>query len=162
MIPMRERRSGHQARLVQQDSQQQVVYGRHEALSEEEDAVVKDDKRVARDQRIRSNSVLPQGHDRQEERDADEDGGRFQNSRGDEAQREPFVLLLEYREQNDGGADAGEGHDDLQNTAEHGACVRARADDVVRALYGAVEDEGRDRDEGEQVEDARRERDSSL
>ena len=154
--------SGHQSRLVQQGAQQQVVDGGHEALSEEEDAVVKDDKRMARDQRIRSDSVLPQGHDRQEERDAEEDGGGFQNSRGDEAQREHFVLLLEYREQDDGGADAGEGHDDLQNPAEDGACVRAGADDVVRALHGAVEGEGRDRDKGEQIEDARRERGCSL
>src|SRR5476649_2425761 len=35
-------------------------------------------------------------------------GGRFQNSRGDEAKRERFVLFLEYREQHDGGADSSE------------------------------------------------------
>jgi hypothetical protein len=99
-------------RLVQQESQQQVAYRRHEALSEEEDAVVEDHQRMAGDQRLRSGSVLPQGHDRQEERDADEDGGGLQNARGDEAQRERFVLFLEYREQNDGGADAREGNDD--------------------------------------------------
>ncbi len=67
---------------------------------------------MAGDQRLRSGSVLPQGHDRQEERDADEDGGGLQNARGDEAQRERFVLFLEYREQNDGGADTREGNDD--------------------------------------------------
>ena len=37
--------------------------------------------------------------------------------------------------------------------------IRSRADDVVRALYGSVEDDGRDRDKGDQIEDARRERD---
>src|SRR2546421_11775813 len=110
---------------------------------------------MAGDQRICSSSSLPQGHDRQEERDADEHRAGFQNSGGDEAQRDPFVLLLEHREQHDGGADAGKGHDDLQDTANDGGSVRASADDVIRTLYLAVESEGRDRDEGEQVEYAR-------
>src|SRR5438067_11868981 len=69
--------SRHQARLVEQESQQQVAYGRHEALSEEEDAVIKGGKRLAGDQRICSGSGLPQAHDRQEERDAGEDSAGF-------------------------------------------------------------------------------------
>ena len=32
--------SRHQARLVEQESQQQVVYGRHKALSYEKDAII--------------------------------------------------------------------------------------------------------------------------
>src|SRR5579863_10471508 len=75
----------HQARLVQQEAQQQVVYSRHEALSEEEDAIIKGDKHMAGDQRICSSSGLPQGHDRQNERHADEYGAGFQNSGADEA-----------------------------------------------------------------------------
>ena len=147
--------SRHQARLVQQEAQQQVAYGRHEALSEEEDAVIQGGKRMAGDQRICSSSGLPQGHDRQKERHADEDGAGFQNSGGNEAQRDRFVLLLEHREQHDGGADAGESHDDLQDTADDGGSVRASADDVVRTFHRTVEKEGRDRDKGEQVEHAR-------
>src|SRR5437879_403302 len=147
--------SRHQARLVQQEAQQQVVHGRHEALSLEEDAVIQGGKRMAGDQRTCSSSRLPQGHDRHKERHADEDGGGFQNSGGDEAQRGRFVLLLEHREQHDGGADAGESHDDLRDTADDGGSVRASADDVVCTLYRIVDKEGRDRDKGEQVEHAR-------
>ena len=80
----------HQARLVQQEAQQQGVHGRHEALCEEEDPVIQDGQRLAGDQRICSGSGLPQGHDRQEARDASEDGGGFQDSRADEAQRAPL------------------------------------------------------------------------
>src|SRR5437660_9341466 len=145
----------HQARLVQQEAQQQVVYSRHEALPLEEDAVIQGGKRMAGDQCTCSSSGLPQGHDRQNERHADEDGAGFQNSGGDEAQRRRFVLLLEHREQHDGGADASEGHDDLRDTADDGGSVRARADDVVCTLYRTVDKEGRDRDKGEQVEHAR-------
>src|ERR1700690_1783680 len=148
--------SRHQARPVQQESQQQVAYSRHEALTEEEDAVIKGRKRMAGDQRICSSPSLPQAHDRQQERHADEDGAGFQNPGGNEAQRGPFILLLEYGEQRDGGADAGEGHDDLQDTADDGGSVRTGAEDVVRTLYRAVDGESRDRDKGEQVEHARR------
>src|SRR5947199_2818341 len=147
--------SRHQAALVQQEAQQQVAYGRHEALSLEEDAVIQGGKRMAGDQRTCSSSGLPQGHDRHKERHADEDGAGFQNSGGDEAQRGRFVLLLEHREQHDGGADASEGHDDLRDTADDGGSVRASAEDVVCTLYRTVEKEGRDRDKGEQVEHAR-------
>src|SRR5256885_9633390 len=147
--------SRHQARLVQQEAQQQVAYGRHEALSLEEDAVIQDGQRMAGNQRTCSSSGLPQAHDRHKEHHADEDGAGFQNSGGNEAQRGRFVLLLEHREQHDGGADAGESHDDLQDTADDGGSVRASADDVIRTLYRTVEKEGRDRDKGEQVEHAR-------
>src|SRR2546421_2239592 len=145
----------HQARLVQQGAQQHGVHGWDEALSDEEHPVIQGNQRLAGDQRTCSGSGLPQGHDRQKERDAREDGGGFQDSRADEAQRDPFVLPLEHREQRDRGADAGEGYDDLQDTANDGGSVRASADDVIRTLYLAVEKQGRDRDKGEQVEHAR-------
>src|SRR5437763_16806165 len=147
--------SRHQARLVQQDSQQQLAEGRHEALSLEEDAVIQDGQGLASDQPRCSYSSLPQGHDRHKERHADEDGAGFQNAGGNEAQRGRFVLLLEHREQHDGGADASEGHDDLRATADDGGSVRASAEDVVCTLYRTVDKEGRDRDQGEQVEHAR-------
>src|SRR5579863_1497377 len=147
--------SRHQARLVQQEAQQQVVYSRHEALSLEEDAVIQGDKRMACGQRTCSSSGLPQGHDRHKECYTDEDGAGFQNSGGDEAQRGRFVLLLEHREQHDGGADADESHNDLQDTADDGGSVRASAEDVIRTLYRTVDKEGRDRDKREQVEYAR-------
>src|SRR5947209_2864222 len=147
--------SRHQTRLVQQEAQQQVVDGRHEALSLEEDAVIQGGKRMAADQCLCSSSGLPQGHDRQKECHADEHGAGFQNSGGDQAQCGRFVLLLEHREQHDGGADASESHDDLQDSADDGGSVRASAEDVVRTLYRTVDKEGRDRDKGEQVEHAR-------
>src|SRR5437764_15465853 len=147
--------SRHQARLVQQEAQQQVAYGRHEALSLQEDAVIQGGKRMAGDERTCSSSGLPQAHDRHKEHHADEDGAGFQNAGGNEAKRGRFVLLLEHREQHDGGADAGEGHDDLQDTADDGGSVRASADDVVRIVHRNVEKEGRDRDKAEQVEHAR-------
>ena len=125
-------------------------------MSKQEDAVIKDGKRMAGDQRICSGSDLPQGHDRQKERHADEDGAGFQNPVGNEAQRGPFVLPFEHREQHDSGADASEGHDDLQETADDGGSVRTGAEDVVRTLYRAVDSESWDRDKGEQVEHARR------
>src|SRR2546421_1210054 len=147
--------SRHQARLVQQEAQQQVVHGRHEALPLEEDAVIQGGKRMAGDQRTCSSTSLPQGHDRHKERHADEDGGGFQDSRSNEAQGGRFVLLLEHREQHDGGADAGESHDDLQDSADDGGSVRASAEDVIHTLYRTVDKEGWDRDKGEQVEHAR-------
>jgi hypothetical protein len=105
---------------------------------------------VADDQRTGSRSGLPQAHDRQEARDASEDAGGFHGSRADEAQRDPFVLPLEHRVQRDGGADASEGYDDLQNAAEEDGSVRPRAEDVLRIVpHLIVEKEGRDRDEGE-------------
>ena len=124
----------HQARLVQQGAQQQGVHGRHEALSEEEHPVIQGDQRLAGDQRICSGSGLPQGHDRQEAATPAKMRGGFQDPRADEAQRDPFVLPLDHRVQRDGGADAGEGHDDLQDAAEEDGSVRARADDVVRIV----------------------------
>src|SRR5436305_10193020 len=107
------------------------------------------------DQCLCSSSGLPQGHDRQKQRHADEDGAGFQNAGSNQAQRGCFVLLLEHREQHHGGADASESHDDLQESAEDGGSVRARAEDVVCTLYRTVDKEGRDRDKGEQVEHAR-------
>ena len=119
------------------------------------------DQRLAGGQRTCSGSGLPQGHHRQEGDDAGEDGGGFQGPHGDEAQRDPFVLPLDHRVQRDGGADAGEGHDHLQDDADEHAGVRAGADDVVRPTHRTVEKEDRDRDEGEQVEHARGQRDLS-
>ncbi len=58
--------------------------------------------------------------------------------RADEAQRDPFVLPLDYRVKSDGGADAGKGHDNLQDTAENHGSVRAGASDVVQLVHVTV------------------------
>jgi hypothetical protein len=58
-------------------------------------------------------SGLPQGHDRHQDHDACDDGGGFQDTHANEAQRDPFVLPLDHRLEHDGGADAGEGRDQL-------------------------------------------------
>ncbi len=42
--------SRYQTRLIQHEAQQRVIYGRHETLPEEEDAVIQGDKRMAGDQ----------------------------------------------------------------------------------------------------------------
>ncbi len=102
---------------------------------------------------------MPQSHHGQEADDADEDCGAFQDSRADETQRDPFVLLLEHREQRDGGADAGKCHNNLKDATDDDRSVRAETDHVVRIVYRTVESECRNRDKGEQVEHARRHRD---
>ena len=79
--------------------------------------------------------------------------------RADEAQRDSLVLPLDHRVQRDGGADAGEGDDHIEEAADEDGGVRSRADDVVRIVqHRAVQEQGRDRDEGDQVEHARDER----
>src|SRR5438105_8170569 len=144
----------HQARPVQQRADQQGVDGRNEALAEQEDPVVHSDQRVADYQPTRSGSGLLQGDERQDARRAGEEGAAFQGSRADEAERDSLILPLDHREQRDGGADTGEGHDHLQDGADDDAGIRGMPEDVVRSAQRIVEEEGRDRDEAEQVERA--------
>src|ERR1700682_4655804 len=144
----------HQAQLVQQRADQQRIDGRHEAPAEQEDPVIHADQRMAHDQPIRSGSGLLQGDERQDARRAGEEGAAFQGSRADEAERDSLILPLDHREQRDGGADTGEGHDHLQDGADDDAGIRAMPEDVVRSAQRIVEEEGRDRDEAEQVERA--------
>src|ERR1039458_1563666 len=113
-------------------------------------------------QRICSGSVLPQCHNGQDERDAEEYGAGFQNAGDDKTQREPFVVPFEQREQHNCGANASECHDELEETAEGGCCVGAGAEDVVRPLHRAIESEGRDRNKRQQVEGAGDQRSASL
>ena len=127
-------------------------------MSEGEGPVVQADQRLAGSQRTCSGSGPPQGHHRQEADDAGDDGGGFQGPRADKAQRDPFVLPLDHRVERDGGADAGEGHDQFQGAADEHAGVRPGADDVVRPTHRIVEKQGRDRDKGDQVEQARDQR----
>src|SRR5437773_2624049 len=87
--------------------------------------------------------------------DAREQGAGFQDAHADDVQRDPFVLPLHHRVQHDGRADAGEGDDYLQDASEHDAGVRTWANDVVRIVNRAIKSESRDRDKGEQVENAR-------
>ena len=157
--------AGHEPGAVHQGAQQQCVEGRHEALREQERPVVdRDVRRAGGDQRGRvcsgrSAQVLPQGHQRQQADDAGEDHAGFQDAGGDKAQRGAFVLPFDHRVQRDGGADAGQRDDHLEEGAHGHARVGAGAEDpVLVVLDGAVEGEGGDRDEGDQVEDARDER----
>ena len=70
----------------------------------------------------------------------------------------PSCWRLTTGEQRDGGADAGEGVDQVEEAAQEHAGVRAGADDVVRVVqHGVEEQEGGDRGgEGDDVEGARR------
>ena len=87
---------------------------------------------------------------------AGEDHGGFKDAGGGKAKRGAFVLPLEDRVQRDGGADAGQGDDHLEEAAHEHARVGAGADDPVpMVLHGRIEGECGDRDEGDQVEDAR-------
>jgi len=104
--------------------------------------------------------VLPQGHQRQQADDAGEDQASFQDAGGGKAQRGALVLPLEDRVQGDGGADAGEGDDHLEETAcEHGSVAAGAEDPVPVVLHRAVKGQGENRDEGDQVEDTRDQRD---
>jgi hypothetical protein len=128
-------------------------------LSEEEEPVIGSGQRLAGGQRTRSGSGLAQSHQREQADDASNDGGALQGPGADEAQRGRLVLPLDDRVQHHGGADAGEGHDYLQDGADDHRRVWAGANDVVRiAQHRPVEDEGRDRDEGDYVEQARDQR----
>ena len=69
------------------------------------------------------------------------------------------VTWPDYRVQRDGGADAGEGDDHLEEAACEHARVGAGAEDPVPVVFhDAEEGEGRNGDEGGQVEDAGDER----
>jgi hypothetical protein len=65
------------------------------------------------------------------------------------------MTARDHRKQRDGGADAGEGDDDLEEGTPERAGVGAGADDEVLGLYRGVEAVCGDRDKGNQVEDAR-------
>src|SRR2546427_3268839 len=151
-----------QARPEQQEAQQQAVHRWYEAPRDEEYPVIDGDQRMAGDQRLCACSGLSQAHDRQHAHDASEEAAGLQSSGADEAHRDPFVLPLEHRVQRDGGADAGEGHDDLEDGADERASVRAGAENVVRTSHRTVESEGRDRDKSEQVEHTRGKRGLSV
>ena len=74
-----------------------------------------------------------------------------------------YAFLVTYqayhRVQRDGGADAGQGDDDLEEAAHQHASMAAGAEDpVAMVLHRAVEGECGDRDEGNQVEDSGDER----
>ena len=153
---------GHQPGPVHQRAQQQRVDARHEGLAEQERPLVdRDVRRAGGDQRGRIGSgrsaqVLPQGHQRQQADDTGEDHGGFQDAGGDKPEREAFVLPLDHRVQRDGGADAGQRHDHLQEAAHQHAGAGAGAEDPVPVVqHRAVDGEGGDRDEGDQVEHTR-------
>ena len=157
--------AGHEAGPVHQGAQQQRVDARHEALAEQERPVVdRDVRRAGGDQgdRIgsgRSAQILSQGHQRKQADDTGEDHGGFKDAGGDKAKREAFVLPLDHRVQRDGGADAGQCDDHLEEAADEHPSVGAGAEDPVPVvLQRAVEGECGDRYEGDQVEDARDER----
>jgi len=105
-------------------------------------------QRLAGDQSACSGAGLPQGHDRQEAHEASIDGGGFKDPAADEAQRDPFVLPLDHREQRYGGAYTGEGHNHFQDGAQDNGSIRAGAENVVRTAHRTVESEGWDRNKG--------------
>jgi hypothetical protein len=51
--------------------------------------------------------------------DADQDGGALDDPGADAAEGAGRAELLEHRVERDGGADAGEGHDHLEEAAQH-------------------------------------------
>jgi len=102
---------------------------------------------------------VSQGHQREQADDTGEDHAAFKEAGCDEAERDAFVLPLEDRVQRDSGADAGQGDDHFEEAAHEQASVGAGTEDPVPVVrHGAVEGERGDRDEGDQVEDARDER----
>ena len=134
--------AGHEPGPVHQGAQQQRVDARHEGLAEQERPVVERDVGCAGgDERGgirsgRSAKVVPQGHQREQADDAGEDHAAFNDAGGDEAERGAFVLPLDYRVQRDGGADAGQGDDHLEEGAREHAGVAAGSEDPVPTRPG--------------------------
>ena len=102
---------------------------------------------------------MAQVYEGQEAHDTDEDHGRLDGPNRDEPECHAFVLPLDHREQRDGCADARQGDDHLEEGApEHAGAATGAGDEVPIGLDLAVEEQRGDRDEREQVEDARDER----
>ena len=141
--------------MIQQEAQQQIVYGRHEALSEEEDAVVQADERMAGDQRSAPAPSLRKVTIDREEGDPEEDGAGFQYPGGDEAQRERSFCFLRTGNRTTAVPMPARATMISRTPPTMAPCPGQRRD-VVRALDGAVESEGGNRDKCEQIEDARR------
>jgi len=119
---------------------------------------VLDRKRLTDDQPCGSHPGLPQGHDRQEGHNAGGDQRSLQSARCDQAECTGLPLSLDHRVEHHRGADTGQAHDDLQDGAHEHRRVRAGTDNEVRSADAGIEQEwGRNRDEGEQIEQARNE-----
>ena len=86
--------------------------------------------------------VLPQGDHRKHADDADGDDGGLDDTRGDIAERDALVLPLEDGEQGDGGADVGDGNDDLEERTQGHLCVGAGPADVVGIVQQRAVEKG--------------------
>ena len=106
----------------------------HEAGPEQERPTLDGDEQLAnRDERagIRAGSTLTQGDDREDAQDADEKEGALNETSGDVAERNGFVLSLEEREQHDGAADVADDEKQIEKRTEEDTGVASRAGDVV-------------------------------
>src|SRR5829696_503181 len=103
-------------------------------------------------------SLLAQGHDRKEAKEAHGDEDALHDPSRDVAEDEDFVLPLEDRIKHDGGANVGDDEDQLQESAKGHAGVGAGTQDVAGvAQHGGVENEQRgDRgDKRDQIQNAK-------
>ena len=102
--------------------------------------------------------VLAQCHDRQDADDPDDDDAGLEQAGRDEAESDTFVLPLQDGEEGNPGPDDGERDDQLEDGGPKDARAVACARDEVRVIERRpVEHDGRDRQVGDEIEQARNE-----
>ena len=104
-------------RYIKEPSSRALMAGMRALPEQERPVVDRDVRRAGGDERGRIRSGGPACRRVTSESrlsDAGEDHGGFQDAGGDEAERDAFVLPLDHRVQRDGGADAGQGDDHLE------------------------------------------------
>jgi hypothetical protein len=104
--------------------------------------------------------VLPQADHREHAQDADGDERGLDDTRGDVAESDGFVLPFQDGEQHDGGTDVGDTDADLQEGAQGDLPVGAGTGDVVgiaqqRAVKQGPGDREDDRDDEQHPGDER-------
>ena len=85
--------------------------------------------------------VLAEDDDGQQGDDAGHDDRRFDHPGHDEAERQGLVDALDDREDRDGGADAGQGVDEVEEAGPQHLGVVPGAEDVARVVQDRVEEE---------------------
>src|SRR5919106_5149605 len=123
------------------------------------------DQRPAGKDKVGAATVLPQRHNRKETDEADDDKGRFNDTKGDIANGDGFALPPEDAIQHDGRGDIGDGGEDLQERSELDPRVGPSADDVVGVVQNRGVEEKRcwyREDKGKDEPHSRNQRGSSV
>ena len=126
-------------RYISEPSSRALMHGMRVCPSSIGPVVNRDVGRAGGDERGRvglgRSAQVTQGHQREQAEHAGEDHGGFQEASGDKAERDAFVLPLDHRVQRDGGADAGQRDDHLEEGPDEYACVAAGGQDPCRWIF---------------------------